>query len=112
MKILEIMDGQIRFDNGYILFDYHRQDCCESVYAYFQYLKEEAGVMSAEFPENLEIETVEGSGFRIVDVNGFGYFVPCYDRQNGYYSSNLSLTLKGEATKEWDITGCTEADYD
>lgn len=39
MKIKEILDNKIKFDNGYELEAYHEQDCCENVYADFEILK-------------------------------------------------------------------------
>lgn len=39
MKIVKIKDYEIQFDNGSILTDYHRPDCCEMVYADFSMLK-------------------------------------------------------------------------
>lgn len=39
MKIEEIKEDKIMFDNGYELEYYHEQDCCEHVYADFEVLK-------------------------------------------------------------------------
>ncbi len=39
MRIKEINDEKIIFDNGYVLSYYHEQDCCETVYADFEVLK-------------------------------------------------------------------------
>lgn len=38
---------------------------------------------------SLIIEGVKDCGIRIN-----GYFIPCYNEQNGYYSSNLELQIK------------------
>ena len=88
MKIIEITDEKITFDNGTTLTDHHDQDCCENVYADFKQLKD-TDVMTHEFNEHLEIEGVENAGFRIDK-----YFIPCYNEQNGYYSSDLSIIIR------------------
>ena len=89
MRIKEITNEKITFDNGnYITFD-HDTDCCEWNYADFNYLKDECGIMSFDFPENLEFEVVDGSGFRFGGARKF--FVPCYSDQNGYYSSDIDI---------------------
>lgn len=69
-----------------------------------------------EFDENIldHIEKVEDMGFNILDKNGNKIFVPCHDRQSGFYSSDLSLEYydcKEDQTKELNITGCTKEDY-
>lgn len=79
---------RLLFDNGTTVEDIHEQDCCERVYADWNQLKD-TDVMSHEFNDQLEIEGVEGYGFRIE-----GYFIPCYNQQNGYYGSDLILEIK------------------
>lgn len=95
MRIKEITDERITFDNGnYITYD-HEQDCCEWNYANFHYLQDEAGVMSYDFPEELMFEVVNGSGFRFGSAYR-KFFVPCYSDQNGYYSSDIDIYYKTE----------------
>lgn len=90
MRIAMITDERIIFDNGnYISYD-HSQDCCEHNYADFNYLKDEAGILNFDFPERLEFETVDGSGFRFGSAYR-KFFVPCYSLQNGYYSSDIDI---------------------
>ena len=85
MKITNISEDEILFSNGSRLTFDHVQGCCEHVYAEFRALLD-TPAMSFEFSDNPPIEVVDGSGFRIE-----GWFVPCYNVQNGYYSSNLTL---------------------
>lgn len=90
MRIKEITDERITFDNGnHITYD-HEQDCCEQNYADFEYLLDEAGIMSYDFPEDLEFEAVDGAGFRFGSTYR-KFFVPCYSEQNGYYSSDIDI---------------------
>ena len=52
-------NGGILFDNGYLLVDHHEQDCCESVYADWGHLQDEAGIMDEEFsPLNIKYKKV------------------------------------------------------
>ena len=97
--------------NNIIIEDYHKQDCCEHVYADFSALEDTTffdelkgkNLTAKEVANNIEL--VEGNGFRI-----FGYFVPCYNVQDGYYSSNLTLIITEEHRKnkiEINLTNCT-----
>lgn len=107
MKIKEITDEHILFDNGTKITDYHGQDCCERVYADFESLKT-TSIMDKNF-RDIRITGAKDSG---VKLNG--YFIPCYNDQNGYYSSDLELIIeypekKGlKTTKRIDITEFVE----
>lgn len=103
MKILKITSEQIEFDDGTTITHHHEQDCCESVYADFESLKDQ-DIKEKDFKE-IKIEGVKGSGFRLN-----GYFIPCYNEQNGYYSDDLELVIKhpnGDRTIK-DITEFVE----
>jgi len=116
MKIQTMENSKIVFDNGYTLADHHSQDCCENVYADFDHLKvynvlphtgEKITIFDIEFDEDIDEKIVgqEGEGFCLVAKDESKWFVPCYNSQNGYYSSQLGLVIqKGETTKEIDIT--------
>lgn len=119
MKISLFEEGCIKFDNGNYIEDFHYQDCCEQVYADFNYIKNyniidgSKTVFDLEFEENIldYIEKVEDMGFNFLDKSGNKVFVPCYNIQDGYYSSNLSLKYydcEGNLIKELDITNCTK----
>lgn len=112
MKIKEIIEDYIVFDNGYELRAYHKQDCCENVYADFEILKDynvstKTGktikIQEIDFEETLEqlIQGIDGQGFNMISKIGEKFFVPCYNSQNGYYSSDLELILcKSENLRE------------
>ncbi|MBO7692091.1 MAG: hypothetical protein J6T10_05575 [Methanobrevibacter sp.] len=93
MRIKEINDYYILFDNGGILTYSHEQDCCENNYADFKAIDDIA--KACEFNEFLIFEEVAGSGFRFGNV-GKMVFVPCYSEQNGYYSSMIEIIYNGE----------------
>lgn len=106
MKIIKIDDDFVEFDDGTKITSVHYQDCCEHVYADFKQLKD-TNIMMEDFDE-IKIEKVLGSGFKIG-----AYFVPCYNSQNGYYNSDLSLAISkpGKEDQIINITGCTEDDF-
>lgn len=105
MKIIEINDEEIKFNNGYILYYYHSQDCCEHVYADFEVLKsynlstktgKTINIKDIDFEENLQnlIEGINEAGFNMISKIGEKFFVPCYNVQNGYYNDELELILQ------------------
>ena len=111
MKIKEIKEDTITFDNKYELEYYHEQDCCEHVYADFEVLKDynvstktgkTINIKEIDFKENLLelIEGIKGQGFNILSKIGEKFFIPYYNEQNGYYSSNLRLILYKNGIEE------------
>lgn len=123
MKIKEFKEESIIFDNGYKLEYYHEQDCCESVYAEFEILKDynvslvtgkSIDIKEIEFEESLAklVEGVKEAGFNMVSKIGEKFFVPCYNSQNGYYSGDLELILYKEnnVREELDISDFVEDD--
>lgn len=125
MKIVEIVEeDKIVFDNGYTLEQYHSQDCCEHVYADFNVLDnynlstvtgKNIDIRDIDFEERIEnlIQPVQSAGFNMVSKIGEKFFVPCYNEQNGYYSSDLELTLHrtvafGNVEEKIDITDCVK----
>lgn len=107
MKIKEFKEESIIFDNGYKLEYYHEQDCCESVYAEFEILKDynvslvtgkSIDIKEIDFEESLTklVEGVKEAGFNMISKIGEKFFVPCYNSQNGYYSGDLELILYKE----------------
>lgn len=78
----------IKLKDGTTISDYHCQDCCETVYADWDALEDTTFDPNEITIETLEIDTNPDEGFRIN-----GYFVPCYNIQNGYYSSDLQLII-------------------
>lgn len=68
----------------------YSQDCCEYNVADFTALKDTTFEDENITKGNLQLELVEGYGFRIN-----GYFVPCYSYQNGYYGSEMDILVDG-----------------
>ncbi|WP_347256090.1 hypothetical protein [Anaerostipes sp. PC18] len=106
MRIREVNDEHILFDNGKEITFYHFQDCCEYNYADFKQLEKLA--LETEFTEPIEFEKVEGAGFRFGNNVGKMFFVPCYSDQNGCYSSDIDIFYAGEKVLNLE---CEEAYY-
>lgn len=92
---------------------YHSQDCCEHVYADFSVMKYHADELRTKPVRSLTLKRVLNMGFLVCFERGYDsyekIFIPCYNYQNGYYSSNLSVVLKeGEMKTEVDISDCVE----
>ena len=121
MKIERINDSGIIFNNGTKLSDYHSQDCCENVYADWEYLKqynvlpstgETISIYDIEFDDSItnNIDYEKNMGIKLISKTGDKWFIPCYNEQNGYYSSNLNLIIEFEdkPTITIDITDYVE----
>lgn len=94
MRIIEITEEHILFDDGNEITYNHKQDCCEHNYADFKQL-DDLG-RHTDFDVNLIFEEVKGSGFRFGNLNGKMFFVPCYSLQNGYYSDDVDIYLNSK----------------
>lgn len=99
MKIVQVTNEKIIFDNGnYIGFDYGEK-CYTYNYADFTQLEDMA--LDYEFDENLIFEAVEDAGFRFGD-KGMMFFIPCYSEQNGYYSSDIQIYYNQRKVLDFD----------
>ena len=99
MKISKVTVEEIIFDNGNkITFD-HCPDCCEYNYADFEQIEDMA--LDYEFDENLIFEAVEDAGFRFGD-KGMMFFIPCYSKQSGYYSSDIQIYYNQRKVLDFD----------
>ena len=99
IKITEVNDEHILFNNGKeIIFD-HNTDCCEDNYADFSQLEELA--LETEFTEPLIFEAVEDAGFRFGN-KGKMFFIPCYSIQNGYYTTEIDIFYDDEMVLDFN----------
>lgn len=100
MRIKEINESMILFDNGNsITFD-HEQDCCEWNYADFEQLDDIA--KATEFDPNLEFEALPEEGFLFGNRPNKMFFVPCYSCQNGFYSDEITIVYNGNVVLSFD----------
>ena len=113
VKIKEISNDCVTFSDGSTLYDYHVQDCCEEVYADWNYLKQESSIKFVEQIKRIEVYLLRDTGielfFHTEDYEKHRFFVPCYNTQNGYYSGELSLIFStGNFFIEADIQEATK----
>ena len=95
MKIQQVTDEAIIFDNGNTITFDHEQDCCEYNYADFSILNENVVNYDYDFKENLKFKAVEGMGFKF-GSDGRWIFIPCYSEQNGYYTEEIDIYYNGK----------------
>jgi|SaaInlV_130m_DNA_2_1039683.scaffolds.fasta_scaffold09341_9 hypothetical protein len=119
IKDLVIKDEEviIEFEDGGVLLEsYHNQDCCENVYADFSIMKYYKERLVDKELKDLTIKSVKDMGFLLCFNCGYDnekVFIPCYNSQNGYYSSDLELHItEGEVTTKIDISDLVEDDID
>jgi len=97
----------MRIYNDIDIDDFHSQDCCEQVYADFSALNDtgfenEMKRIKPTFEQVVASIEKLSYGFRVM-----GYFVPCYDIQNGYYSNNLEIRITEKGKKfVIDVSDC------
>ena len=108
LKVVSISDESLTFENGVTLYSAHESDCCEAHYLSL------ADLTIADF-DGLEFdlsnddffERIEDYGIALKPLNGHPVRIPGYGFNNGYYSSQLELILKGEGfEKVYDISDC------
>lgn len=95
MKIKNVTDDFIEFDNGNMITHVHNQDCCEYNYADFSILNKNNVNYSFDFNPELIFDFIDDMGFRFGSKDKHGnmhwIFIPCYSEQNGYYSSDIDI---------------------
>ena len=107
MKILKLLKNEIHFDNDFKLLFNHDQDCCENVYADCGNIQAIHNVNTliyeSDFDIDLQLEFVENVGVHLINKSGMKYLISCYNIQDGYYSSSLTVDLVktwGEVPKQ------------
>lgn len=105
-KIIQIAEDLIKFDDGTEITCSHCAQCCEHNYADCEQIDDIARNTNFD-TSKLEIEFIEGSGFRFGNKPSRMFFIPCYSRQNGYYSCQIDIyinnTFIGEMECEEDF---------
>lgn len=117
----EIKDLVVKDESVTILFDgssitfstYHDQDCCEHVYGDFSIAAHHKERLVGKKLQKIHIKAVENMGFLLCFSSYYDeaekIFIPCYNHQNGYYSSNLKLTVtEGTTSTEIDVSDLVE----
>ena len=100
----------------------HEYDCCERVYADFSQFSLYKNRLVGMGIRDLEVVEIDGMGLRFDFTLRDGYYnlnipgddkvkvlIPCYNIQNGYYSSQLQLKIMDTPSGDFesDITDST-----
>ena len=83
-------EDYLELSDGTTIHFHHEQDCCENVYADLSALEDTGFETDGNLTlNNLHISLVKGYG---VKINSYG--IPCYNEQNGYYDSSITVIVK------------------
>ena len=110
-SVIEITSEHIKFNNDWVLYSEHEQDCCEHHYLDFTNLSLqdfegfEFDLTSQDF-----FERIPEYGIALKPLVGHPVRIPGYGYNNGYYSSNLDLVISDGKTFKtiFNITDCQE----
>lgn len=115
----------IYFEDGSVIqiSQYHAQDCCESVYLDLDSLSFLESSFSGRKFKTLEIKKVPNQGVLFcfeIEHEDYAWmqrsikiFCSAYNYQNGYYGTDLELTLiHGTKEVKIDISDCTENHFE
>jgi len=109
VKVINIKDDRIIFDNGVMMYSEHYQECCESHFLDFSNISLE-DFDGLEFDLDGEFfNRIEDYGIELVPLNGHTVKIPGYASNNGYYSDQLTLVLSNGKT--FDITECQKNNF-
>lgn len=102
MRITEVDENRLAFDNGRTITCDHCADCCERNYADFEaIMDDELRECDFEDIDVLPAEDSTGEGGFFVVFKGMPHkamgtydkrcWVPCYSEQDGYYTTELDV---------------------
>lgn len=92
MKIENVTQTEIIFDNGNIISFNHEQSCHERNWADFSELTKNTPNIDHDFDPDLEFEFISAIGFKFGDKD-VKLFVPCYSDQSGYYYDTADIEI-------------------
>jgi hypothetical protein len=108
LKVVSVNNESLTFENGITLYSHHDRDCCESHYLSLADLTiVDFDGLEFDLSNDDFFERIEDYGIALKPLNGHPVRIPGYGYNNGYYSSQLDLILKGEGfEKVYDISAC------
>ena len=113
LKVIQINSNSLTFDNGIVLTSEHDTDCCESHSLSLSDLDmSDFEGLRFDLSKDDFFERIPDYGIALKPINGHPIRIPGYGSNNGYYSSNLSLSLyKHDFSKTFDITECQDIGF-
>ena len=114
-KVTELVGGddslKVVADKNITFTASHHDDCCEHVWADFGIINHYKERIIGHKIENIVVKSVPEMGILLcfnMSYNHENVFVPCYNEQNGYYSSNLELIVNDGTETKLDISDSVE----
>jgi len=110
VKVVKVDQYSMVFDDGTELSSSHEQDCCENHYLSFEHITlEEVEDLRFDLTKDDFFEKIEDYGIALKPLNGHPVRIPGYGFNNGYYGTNLALTIDNSNMKyhkKHDISEC------
>lgn len=112
LKVIKLDEESIEFENNIILSSNHDSDCCESHFLSMKDLTlKDFEALEFDLSNDNFFKRIDGYGIELIPINGHSVKIPGYGYNNGYYSSNLDLTLIGkDFNRKYDISECQVID--
>lgn len=117
LKVVKVNIDSLVFNNGMILSSYHEQCCCEDHYLSLSDLTlDDFEDLEFDLSDDNFFERITGYGIVLKPKNGHPVRIPGYGLNNGYYSSDLELTITntdGQSMfKKYDVSECQDCKSD
>ena len=109
VKVIKVDSNSIEFENGIVLSSDHQQDCCETHYLSCSDLTiDDFDGLEFDLTNDNFFKRIKKYGIELIPIKGYSVKIPGYGFNNGYYSSDLELTLSngGDFQKSYDISKC------
>ena len=109
IKVINVSNDSIEFEGGYTLDSWHDSDCCENHELSMSDLTlSDFDGLEFDLSNDSFFKKIEDYGVELIPINGHSVKIPGYGYNNGYYSTNLTLSVTGPNgfKKEYDITEC------
>ena len=115
LKVVEVKEDSLVFDNGYSIESDHDSDCCEWHWLEFKdlELKDFEGLEFDLSNDNF-FKRIPDYGIELIPIKGWSVKIAGHGANNGFYSSDLSLLIRDKANviRSYDITECQNIDWD
>lgn len=107
-KVVKVDSDTVYFQDGFQLYSYHEQECCESHYLSFGDLTiDDFKDLEFDLSDENFFKRIDDYGIELIPLKGHSIKVPGYGSNNGYYSSNIDLVLFGkDVLIHYDVSDC------
>ena len=112
IKVINLKNDVIYFDDGTELYSEHESDCCETHKLVLDDLTlDDFEGLEFNIEDDNFFTRIKDYGIALNPIIGFPIRIPGYAFNNGWYSSNLALVVRNIITgyyKSYDITECQD----